>query len=165
MPASDDDFNAALKALDAAVSEAAEFFSRSEPDLFDGHQTAVEVLSHLVFWHCEYAAIIRAIRKGAKPELCAGTFAELNAAAAREFAALPMDELTCMLLSRHEAFVKELKRVSDLSLDFPVKLGGRTKIIRDRVPQITVHIHNHVRRLKSAERHGEEWVKAYYQEG
>ncbi len=164
MPAFDAAFDATLQALVATVAEAAEFFRQSDQDLFDGYQTASEVLSHFLFWHCEYVTIIRAIRNGMQPELRLGTFAELNEAAAEEFAGIPVDELVAQLLAYQKTFEYELGQITDLVVEFPIKYGGRTKSVRDRIPSIESHIRNHVRRLKSAERHGEDWVKAYYQE-
>jgi hypothetical protein len=164
MPECDAAFDAALNALNAAVAEAAEFFLQCEPDLFDGYQTAAEVLAHLVFWHCEYVGIVQALRNDIQPELSVGTFAELNAAAAVGFACVPVENKVNQLVANHKTLARELRQISDLSVEIPIKQGGRTKSVRDRVPTIETHIHNHVRRLKSAERHGEAWVKAYYQE-
>jgi len=164
MPECDTVFDAALKALTATVAEAAEFFQQSDPHLFDGYQTASEVLSHLLFWHCEYVAIIQALRNGVQPELRAGTYAELNQVATEECDGIPVDELANQLLAYQKTFEDELGQITDLLIEFPIKCGGRTKSVRDRVPSIESHIRNHVRRLRSAERHGEEWVKAYYQD-
>lgn len=164
MPECDAAFDAVLKALTATVAEAAEYFLQGDPDLFDGYQTAAEVLSHLLFWHCEYVAIVHAIRNGLQPELRVGTFAELNEAAGEEFAGIPVNELVSQLLIHQKTFEDELGQITDLMVEFPIKCGGRFKSVKDRVPTIESHIRNHVRRLKSAERHGEEWVRVYYQE-
>ena len=157
-------FDVASKTLSATVTDAAEFFLQNDPHLFDGYQTAFEVLSHLLFWHCEYVAIIQALRNDVQPELRAGTFAELNQVATEEFAGIPVDELANQLLAYQKTFEDELGQITNLLIEFPIKCGGRTKSVRDRVPSIESHIRNHVRRLRSAERHGEEWVKAYYQD-
>ncbi len=164
MPVGDAAFDAVLSTLTATVAEAAEFFLQGDPDLFDGYQTATEVLSHLLFWHCEYVAIIHAIRNGVQPELRVGTFAELNEAAAEEFAGIPVNELVSQLLAHQKTLEEGLGQITDLMIEFPIKYAGRTKSVRDRVPTIESHIRCHVRRLKSAERHGEEWVRVYYQE-
>ena len=157
-------FDAALKTLTTTVTDAAEFFLQSDPHLFDGYQTASEVLSHLLFWHCEYVAIIHALRNGVQPELRVGTFAELNQVATEEFAGIPVDELANQLLAYQKTFEDEIGQITDLLIEFPIKCGGRSKSIEDRIPSIEAHIRSHVRRLKSAERHGEDWVKAYYQD-
>ena len=60
------------------VSAAANFFMRVDENLFDGHQTAREVLSHLVFWHHEYCEISQALLLGEMPTLLAGSLALLN---------------------------------------------------------------------------------------
>ena len=158
----DAEFEAALIALNEVVEEAAEFFRQAAPDLFDGHQTAADVISHLVFWHGEYVSILHSLRNNIPPELSAGTFNELNAAAAERYCDIPLDELVCQLLALQSAFDRELRLVPDLSAEIPVKQGGRIKSVRDRVPTIEAHIRNHLRRLRSAQRHGKEWVKAYY---
>ena len=154
-----------LQALNETVLAAEAFFLKVDQDLFDGHQTAREVLSHLVFWHREYALVIRALGNGRLPELKSGTYVELNAAATREFCNVPMPELAHQLRLFQDQLVIELNLLSNWEVNCPMKCGCRSKSVADRLPTIESHIHNHVTRLKRAERLGEAWVEAYYSMG
>lgn len=158
----DAEFEASLLALNAVVEKAAKFFRQADPYLFDGHQTAAEVISHLVFWHGEYVTILQALRHNREPELKVGTFAELNAAAVKKYCDVPLEDLACQMLSLQAALNRELRLIPDLSIGIAIKQGGRIKSVSDRVPIIETHIRNHLRRLRSAQRHGKEWVEAYY---
>ena len=70
-----------LGKLANTVSGAALFLAEADESLNDGHQTAREVLSHILFWHREYVAIVQALLEGHPPDLRHGTFAALNAPA------------------------------------------------------------------------------------
>ncbi len=151
-----------LASLDGAVMEAANFFRDLDESLSDGNQTAHEVLSHLVFWHREYVNVARALAECRQPTLRAGTFAQLNAQAYREFERYPMHELADCLASLQEQLVWLLQQLSYWRMDFPVKQGGHFWSVEDRIPSIEAHIRNHVVRLKRAARkaHEEEYQKA-----
>jgi hypothetical protein len=151
-----------LHALNVIVAEACAFFLKVDQDLFDGHQNAREILSHLVFWHREYALIIKALKDGQQPRLKAGTYAELNSAATCEFLNTPMSELAHQLRSHQDQLVDDLRLLPNWDIDFPVKSVGRSESVAGRLPSIGSHIRGHLRRLKRAERLGEAWVKAYY---
>jgi hypothetical protein len=153
-----------LKALEQTVAEAADFLSQADQDLWDGHQTAREVLSHLVFWHREYLKVAQAMAEGSEFCLQQATFAELNAAAVQEFQAESMQRLAQRLLSFQRALSAILSRLPDWEMDFPVKHGGRRKAVAERVENIEAHIGNHLRKLQRAQRLGQDWVRAYYEE-
>jgi hypothetical protein len=141
-----------LASLDHAVIEAVGFFCDVDENLSDGHQTAHEVLSHLVYWHREYARIISALAEHRQPELKSGTFAELNAQAYQEFQTYSTLELADCLMYFQEELVEYLQRLTYWRMDFPVKQGGRFLSVEDRIPDIEAHIHNHVQRLRKAAR-------------
>jgi hypothetical protein len=162
MPEKGDDRERALCALDEAVVDAAGYLRDVDPDLDGGHQTAREVLCHLVFWHREYVAICRALLEEREPPLKEGTYAQLNALAKEEFAACSMDDLACSLLAMQESLRFQLSALPDWSIDFPVKQDSRRKSVAERMPAIESHLQSHIRRLRRARRLGEAWVKAYY---
>ena len=151
-----------LASLNEIVAEACAFFLEADQDLFDGHQNAREILSHLVFWHREYVLIIKALKAGQQPRLKAGTYAELNSAATCEFLNTPMFDLAHKLRSYHDRLADELRPLANWNIDFPVKFGGRSDSVAGRLPAIESHIRSHVRRLKRAERLGKAWVNTYY---
>jgi hypothetical protein len=152
----------ALRELQDVVSQAADFFGQADESLADGHQTAREVLSHLLFWHREYVAVLQAVAHGQEPALRAGTFAELNAAAACEFAGLSMSLMAVRLCAHQELLAGLLAELPDWTADFPVKQLGRGATVAERVSGITAHVRNHLRRMRRAQRQGEAWVRAYY---
>jgi hypothetical protein len=151
-----------LDQLASTVAEAAEFLAEAKGSLHDGHQTAREVLSHIVFWHREYVAIVESLIEGRSPTLKQGTFADLNAAAAGEFNACPMDDLAGELLRLQDRLNESVCRLPDWEVDFPVKRSGRRKHVAGRLAAVEAHIRNHVRRLRRAQRLGQAWVSAYY---
>ncbi len=154
----------ALTRLRKTVADAAAFLAKVDGELFDGYQTARQVLSHLVFWHREYVSIAQALADGRKPQLQNGTYAELNAGACCEFEKHSMDQLARCLLILQESLEVELYRLTDWEMIFPVKHGSRRKCVAERLPGIETHVRNHVNRLRRAERLGEAWVRAYYNE-
>lgn len=162
MPEPGDGCQRALRALDETLVDATAYLLDVDPELDGGHQTAREVLCHLVFWHREYVAVSQALLKGQKPPLKEGTYAQLNRVATREFAGRSMAELIQSLLAMQESFRQHLLALPDWSIDFPVKQAGRFKSVADRVLNIESHIRGHIRRLRRAERLGNAWVKAYY---
>lgn len=159
-----DDRERRIQALDDAVTDAAGFFSEIDESLCGGYQTAREVLSHLVFWHREYVAIVRALLEGRELPLRSGTFAQLNAGATEEFAGRSFPELVEHLIQLQHILQADLRRLPDWEMRFPVKHGSRLKCTADRVERIESHIRNHVKQLRRAERLGQAWVKAYYPE-
>ena len=162
MPEQVDDRVRALRALDKALVDAADYLADVDPELDGGHQTAREVLCHLVFWHREYVAIIQALLEDQEPPLKEGTYAQLNCEATIEFADRSMDELARSLLALQASLRKQLLALPDWSVDFPVKRGSRRKSVSERVPGIAGHVRGHMKRLRRADRLGEAWVRAYY---
>jgi hypothetical protein len=150
-----------LTKLDETVAQAAQFFSGVDETLCDGHQTAREVLSHLVFWHQEYAAIIESLAGGRQPVLRRGAFADLNAQATRTYQTVSLRDLAHRLLSTQDRLDVALRRLPDWSMNFPVKEGGRFWSVSDRVAAIESHIRNHVYRLRRIQRHSPAWWMAY----
>jgi hypothetical protein len=143
-----------LAALDQAVADAAAFLSTVDETLADGEQTAREVLSHLVFWHREYAAIINALAQGDLPRLRAGRYREMHDEAAQEFASQSLPVLAWRLLGYQADLAAALYCLPDWSIDFPLKQGSSFQSVAERLPQIESHIRNHIVRLRRAQRRG-----------
>jgi hypothetical protein len=139
-------------ALDRTVADAAAFLSAVDETLADGEQTAREVLSHMVFWHREYAVIARALAAGEEPRLRMGTFHEMHDEAAREFAGQSLAMLGWQLLGYQADLAAALSCLTDWSVDFPLKQGISFQSVAGRVPQIESHIRHHTIRLRRAQR-------------
>lgn len=153
-----------LEKLNRTVAHATAFFRIVDESLFDGYQTARAVLSHLVFWHREYVAIVQALVNGRQPKLKKGSFDTLNARAVCEFSKTPFPALVCQFEQLQETLDETLRQLPDWEVDFPVKQGGRYWNVADRLCAIEAHICRHLNRLERAARLGEEWVHAYYVE-
>lgn len=151
-----------LSALTEGVSLVTCFFTQVDETLFDGHQTAREVLSHLVFWHREYVAVSRSLLIGDKPELLRGPLAELNERATIEFQEESMEELAHCLVELQTTLDSNLRHLKDWSTNFPFKKGCRETDISRRLSSIDTHIRQHLARQERAYRRGEAWIKAYY---
>ncbi|MGW8318582.1 MAG: hypothetical protein ACWGPS_04990 [Candidatus Promineifilaceae bacterium] len=154
----------AIRTLDRAVADAASFFADVDECLWDGHQTAREVLSQLLFWHREYVTIVADITCGRQPALRKGTFAELNAVALQEFADRPLCDLAAELLAQQKKLQVALRDIPNWEVDFPIKRGSRRRPLKDRIITIEAVIRGHLRKQERARRLGEEWVRAYYDE-
>ena len=139
-----------LAQLNDTVADAVAFFNAADEDLFDGYQTAREVLSHFVFWHSEYVGIVWALVTGRQPSLLYGTFAELNARATQQYNDESLPVLAERLAHRQGQLAKALRRLPDWGIDFPIKQIGRDENVASRVVSIESHIRNHVARLRHA---------------
>lgn len=139
----------ALRALQEAVDEAVAFFQDANANLFDGYQTAHEVLAHLVFWQCEHLTIAQALAAGQMPDLREGSLAELNRCACEELRNEPVAALLARLTAR-QAALDETLRGLDWEQDFPLKQGGRPSTVEDRVFGLATHIRQHVMQLRRA---------------
>ena len=104
-----------LDALDDTVADAACYLAEVDEELHDGHQTARQVLCHLLLWHREYVHIIQAIIEDRQPSLRRGTFAQLNAEATKEFAGQEMAHLASSLLELEETLLGQLRSLPDWS--------------------------------------------------
>ncbi len=139
----------ALSALEEAATEAVAFFRGANANLFDGHQTAHEVLAHLVFWQCEHLTIARALLAGTPPELRGGTLAEINRCACDLLRHTAMDALLARFVEQHAALDAAL-RALDWAQDFPLKEGGRPCPVEDRIYGLAEHIRHHTMQLRRA---------------
>ncbi len=151
-----------LSDLNDCVVLAADFFMLVHENLYDGHQTAREVLAHLVFWHREYSTIAAALSLKEDPVLLAGSLAVLNQQAAAEFQQWTMDELAKHLINTQERLDANLRQMTDWSVNFPFKKGCRKLDVVGRICSIIDHIRHHLVRQERAFRRGEDWIKAYY---
>jgi len=140
----------ALATLQIAVDRAAAFFSGANANLFDGFQTAHEVLAQLVFWQCEHVRVTRMLLAGQDPDLLAGTRPALNRAACAERRTMTMIELVDQLIVRQRELDALLRRLPDWNIDFPIKQGGRPCTVEDRVLALAAGIDHHVAQLKRA---------------
>jgi hypothetical protein len=139
-----------LAALDRGVASAVAFFGQIDEELSDGHQTAREVLSHLVFWHNANVGVAWAVVTHRVPPLFTGPFSELNAQATDAFRSESMEALCQMLADRQKQLVRALSRLPDWNVDFPVKDGCQTVSAARHLHDIDAHIRGHVMRLKRA---------------
>jgi hypothetical protein len=153
-----------LQQLEETVAATVAFFSGVDETLFDGYQTAHEVLSHLVYWHREYVTVSQVLCQEERPCLRKGTFAELNEQAYQEFARYSLPVLSQRLVLLHKALASNLRRLPDWRIDFPIKQDSRFCSVETRLARIDSHIRSHVNRLERASRLGAEWVNAYYVE-
>jgi hypothetical protein len=144
-----------ISALDRTVVNAAALFSEADETLADGHQTAREVLSHFVFWHREYGAIISALVDGRLPRLRVGTFRDMHAEAAQEFKEQSLPLLAWRLIGYQAYLATQLRRLPDWSVNFPLKEGGNFVSVEERLRQIESHIRNHLARLRRAQHRGQ----------
>lgn len=144
------------------VSAAANFFMRVDENLFDGHQTAREVLSHLVFWHHEYCEISQALLLGEMPTLLAGSLALLNEQATLKYQKQEMVELALCLAEQQKTLELNLRHLEDWNVNFPFKKGCRRIDVVGRICSINIHIRHHLVRQERADHRGEAWIKAYY---
>lgn len=145
-------YESALGRPNQAVAEAMAYFASADEALSDGHQTARQVLAHLVFWHREYASIARAVASGREPALRVGGIAELNAEACREFEREPLSARAAQLASFQRALDRALGRLPHWRMDFPARLNGRPCSVEQRVPAIEAHIRAHLAALRRAAR-------------
>lgn len=151
-----------LAELNENIFRAANFFMQADENLFDGHQSAREVLSHLVFWHREYCTISEALLMGEELPLRSGSLAELNKRATCEFQNQEMCDLAEYLVKIQEILEINLRKLADWSVNFPFKKGCRKIDVAGRIYAISNHIHHHLVRQERALRRGEDWIKAYY---
>jgi hypothetical protein len=115
----------ALDALDKASRRAEKLFATVDPALFDGYQTAHDVLANLVFWQCEHINVVRALLDERQPELKEGTFAALNAEACACQRAESMTALLGCFQTQRAELAGLLNQVADWRMDYPIKQGGR----------------------------------------
>ena len=151
-----------LSDLGDSIAAAANFFMNVDENLFDGHQTAREILSHLVFWHHEYCAISHALLLGQKPTLLAGSLALLNEQATCKYQKQDMVELVLCLTEQQKTLEINLRHLENWNVNFPFKKGCRRIDVAGRICSINNHIRHHLVRQERADRRGEAWIKAYY---
>ncbi len=140
----------ALTALQIAVDRATAFFAGVNANLFDGYQTAHEVLAQLVFWQWEHVRVARMLLAGQNPDLLAGPLPALNRAACAQRRSMTMSELIARLAAQQQELDALLRDLADWTIDFPIKQGGRPCTVEDRVLALAVSIENHVAQLKRA---------------
>jgi hypothetical protein len=151
-----------LSELGDSIVAAANFFMNVDENLFDGHQTAREVLSHLVFWHYEYCAISQTLLLNQKPTLLAGSLAQLNEQATCKYQKKDMAELARCLSEQQNILELNLRHLENWNVNFPFKKGCRRIDVAGRICSINNHIRHHLVRQERADHRGEAWIKAYY---
>lgn len=153
-----------LSDLNESVHHVSNFLGEVDEDLFDGYQSAREVLSHLVFWHREYHAIACALLLDEEPELRSGCLADLNRQATAEFQEETMEFLAEELLTAQRELHSVLTQLEDWDVNFPFKKGCRRIDVAGRIDFIINHLKHHLGRQQRAFERGEAWIKAYYPE-
>ncbi|GAB4574920.1 MAG: hypothetical protein Kow0077_23870 [Anaerolineae bacterium] len=139
----------ALAALDEAVNEAAAYFQAVSGNVFDGYQTAHEVLVHLVYLHCAHLEIARALVAGNTPPLLDGSPEVLNRCAQDALRGQTGPDLVAQLQAQ-QAALAELLPLLDWASPFPLKRGGLPVMVEERVCGLAAHIHQHVAQLRRA---------------
>jgi len=145
-----DKFEHTLTSLNRTLGDATAFFAQVDETLSDGHQTARQCLSHLVFWHREYVNIARDLAASRQPGLRHGTFKSLNAQASQEFQDESLPELAGLLDEFQRQLDPLLRALPDIEAPFSLKQGGHPWRVADLVPRIETHVRNHVNRMKRA---------------
>lgn len=140
----------ALVALQDAVDEATAYFARVNANLYDGYQTAHEVLAQLVFWHYQHVRVARMLLAGQALDLLSGTRPALNRAACAERRTMTMAELVDQLADQQRELDALLRDLPDWTIDFPIKQGGRPCTVEDRVLALATGINNHVAQFRRA---------------
>jgi len=140
----------ALDALDKASRRAVTLCTTIDPALFDGYQTAHDVLANLVFWQCEHINVMRALLDRREPDLKEGTFAALNAEACACRQAESMSALLDCFQAQRAELAGLLNQVADWRMDYPIKPGGRPATVEDRVFALASNIENHSASLRRA---------------
>ena len=140
----------ALDALQKAGRRAVQYFARMDPALFDGFRTAHDALVSLVFWQCEHLNVLKAMLADTPPVLKDGTLAALNGAACECQQATPMAELLAQFAAQQTKLEGLLCQLDDWQADFPIKVGGRSCTVEDRVFALAASIENQVATLRKA---------------
>ena len=140
----------ALDALQKAGHRALQYFARMDPDLFDGARTAHDALVSLVFWQCEHLNVLGALLADTPPVLKDGTFAALNGAACECQQATSMADLLAQFAAQQVELERQLCQLNDWARAFPIKAGGRSSTVEDRVFALASSIENQVAMLRKA---------------
>ena len=139
-----------LAALDHSVASAVAFFRQIDEELSDGHETAREVLSHLVYWHNANVGIAWALVTHRVPPFFTGRYIDLNAKATDALRSESIDALCHMFAHRQRQLVRALRRLPDWGIEFPVKDGCLTVSAARHLHDTDAHIRGHIMRLKRA---------------
>lgn len=107
-----------------------------------------EVLVHLVFWHETFVSTIQALLDRREPNLPRGTFAELNAAAIRANAAVPIPDLIERFRAAQARLETLAVQAAGHPLAIPVKAGSRTRTFEQLMLEAEAHIRNHQWKLR-----------------
>ena len=140
----------ALRALQQATQHSLHFFDTIDPDLSTGYQTAHEVLAALVFLQCEHVTVLQALLNGQTPDLRTGTFAALRQEACQCHKDTPTAELAREYKTQSNTLINLLQQVPDWTVNFPLKAGGRTSTVEDRVFALAAHMENQMADLRRA---------------
>lgn len=107
-----------------------------------------ETLSHLVFWHEQYAHIAGALIAGQSPELPVDTFIVCNARAAEQEAHTPIPDLLQRFTQAQMklAGIAADERATELRWCF--RKGAKLRRFEDDQDMIARHILGHIRQLR-----------------
>ena len=142
----------ALLSLHQTIHAAATYLGSLDENLSDGNQTVRDILSHLVFWHREYVAVIGALAKRQKLQLRTEKFYQLNALACREFQNTSMRVLTKRLIRLQSELESVVEKLPNANVKFAFKQGAQPQRIGYWLPRIQAHIQGHLARLRQVER-------------
>lgn len=140
-----------LDSFNRTVADAAAYLCCVDEKLTDGHQSAHGVLAQMVFWHEQYLQILRALVAGKQLDLHSGTFDSINMIARQQYGRESLPMLAHQLTVTHREVDAVLRKITDWSLNFPVKQDSGYCSIAERIRLIDAHIYNRVALLKRSE--------------
>lgn len=104
----------------------------------------LEALVHVTVWHETYAATVRALLDGRRPDLPRGEYAEINAAAlAREWTCPPA-RLVARLLRAQVALEELAPRADAAGLRFAFKAGATARPWPAALAVVERHVRGHL---------------------
>lgn len=141
--------NGALLKLRQAVESFVAYIGSLPPDqLAPAAWGPREVLVHLVFWHETFVSTTQALLDLQEPSLPRGTFAQLNAAAIRASAGVPVPDLVERFRVAQARLESLALRAGGCPLAIPVKAGSKPRTLEQLVAEAEAHIRNHERKLR-----------------
>ena len=141
-----------IQELDQTVTATVEFFMHARANLRDGDQSAREVISHLVFWHRDYARVANALAHNRTPRLLTGNFRDWNTRATEIYAPEVLSTLARRLQRAQRKLHRALVQIPNWRVNFPLKENIAFCSVSQHVPQIRAHMAGHLLRLERAER-------------
>jgi len=106
-----------------------------------------EILAHLVYWHEQYIAQIKAILSGRKYPAPCGRFADMNSEAAAKFQKFPITKLTGRFRNANRHLCRLARGQNARRIAFSIKQGSKRWRLPDLIPAVEAHVRNHQKNL------------------